>query len=116
MRGRETIDMLGAIVLASLLPQGPDSSDLSTVRAMEARRVEVVERCSHAVCSVMDMKSPGGGSGVIFDPRGFVLTNYHVVGQADTKKKERPANPLPGIGGAAKPVLPEPPEPTTTTS
>ena len=78
---------------------------------MEARRVEVVERCSHAVCSVMDMKSPGGGSGVIFDPRGFVLTNYHVVGQADTKKKERPANPLPGIGGAAKPVLPEPPEP-----
>ena len=63
--------------------QDPIQDPLAGVAASEARRVAVIERCAAAVCSVMSMDSPGGGSGVVFDPRGFVLTNYHVVGAPD---------------------------------
>ena len=66
---------------------------LAAVAESEARRVAVIDRCSHAVCSVMSMDSPGGGSGVIIDPAGFLLTNFHVVGKPDKDYK-----------------LPEPPE------
>jgi len=61
---------------------------LDAVAASEARRVAVIDRCAKAVCSVMSMDSPGGGSGVIFDPAGLVLTNYHVVGQPDKGYKQ----------------------------
>ncbi|HEX5054627.1 MAG TPA: trypsin-like peptidase domain-containing protein [Planctomycetota bacterium] len=66
---------------------GMQDPDLAAVLADEARRATVVARCSAAVCSVMSMDSPGGGSGVVFDPSGFVLTNYHVVGEADDDYK-----------------------------
>jgi S1-C subfamily serine protease len=71
--------MLLALTLACCAPQAP----LDVARANEARRVAVVERCAPAVASVMAMDAPGGGSGVVIDPRGFVLTNYHVVGEPD---------------------------------
>lgn len=67
---------------------------LAAVQAAAARRVEVIARCAPAVCSVMAMDAPGGGSGVIIDPAGFVLTNYHVVGDAD-KDHLLPASPEP---------------------
>lgn len=67
---------------------------MDAVAKSEAARVAVIDRCSRAVCSVMSMDSPGGGSGVIFDPAGFILTNFHVVGKPDKDYK-----------------LPEPPEP-----
>lgn len=72
--------------------------DLAAARAFEQRRIDLIERCRPAVCSVMDMSAPGGGSGVIFDPRGYVLTNYHVIGAPDTdgktgKEKVLPAGP-----------------------
>lgn len=74
--------------------------DVATVRAAESRRVETIAQCAPAVCSVMDRSAPGGGSGVIFDPRGYVLTNYHVIGAPDTNAKVD-----------KKDVLPAPPEP-----
>ena len=67
---------------------------IDAVTASEARRVAVIDRCAQAVCSVMSMDSPGGGSGVIFDPAGFVLTNYHVVGKPD-KDYKPPKAPKP---------------------
>ena len=62
---------------------GVQDPDLAAVLRSEQRRVATIERCAAAVCSVMSMDSPGGGSGVVFDPNGFVLTNYHVVGKPD---------------------------------
>lgn len=88
--------MIEALLLVAL-PQEPD---LARVRAAEQRRTEVVARCAPAVCSVMDMDAPGGGSGVVFDPNGYVLTNYHVVGEPDSndevpRDKVLPAPPAP---------------------
>ncbi|HEB52904.1 MAG TPA: trypsin-like serine protease, partial [bacterium] len=71
--------MMHLAVLAACVMQDP----IAAVAQSQARRVAVIERCAKAVCSVMSMDSPGGGSGVIFDPAGFLLTNFHVVGGAD---------------------------------
>jgi hypothetical protein len=79
--------MMLLAVLASCVMQDP----IDAVAASESRRVAVIARCAQAVCSVMSMDSPGGGSGVIFDPAGFVLTNYHVVGKPDKGYKLKDA-------------------------
>ena len=71
--------MLLAVAIACSI-QDP----LQAVADAQARRVAVIERCSRAVCSVMSMDAPGGGSGVIVDPSGILLTNYHVIGEADS--------------------------------
>ena len=105
--------MFPAILFVACLQQAPD---IAAVQASESRRIEIMQRCAGAVCSVMDMKAPGGGSGVIIDPSGIVLTNYHVVGQPDSQKESgKPDGPLPKIpglgGGKPDPVLPEAPAP-----
>lgn len=89
--------MLALSLICVLLPQDPA---VAAVRAAEQRRVEVIARCAPAVCSVMDMQAPGGGSGVLIDPSGYVLTNFHVIGGADTDEKTKKDK-----------VLPAPPEP-----
>ncbi|MBX3462658.1 MAG: trypsin-like peptidase domain-containing protein [Planctomycetes bacterium] len=88
-------------MLAALGPAAQDP-DLAAVLAHEARRTRVIAECAPAVCSVMAMDAPGGGSGVVIDPTGwrladaggFVLTNYHVVGEPDADH-ELPAAPPP---------------------
>src|SRR5207253_4038374 len=56
---------------------------------------EVLDAYSHAVTSVVDAVGPavvsvslprGGGSGVVFTPDGYLLTNAHVVGRAGAVK------------------------------
>src|SRR5947208_3127719 len=56
---------------------------------------EVLDAYSHAVTSVVDAVGPavvsvslrhGGGSGVLFTPDGYLLTNAHVVGRAGSVK------------------------------
>lgn len=79
------------MMLALALAFGAVQDPFAAVQASEARRVATVARCAPAVCSVMAMDAPGGGSGVVFDPRGFVLTNFHVVGEPD--KGYRPSVP-----------------------
>lgn len=73
--------MVGAACLCAVPLAAQDP--LSLARADEAKRVAVIAACAPAVCSVMAMDATGGGSGVVFDPAGFVLTNYHVVGEPD---------------------------------
>src|SRR3954469_16877916 len=58
-----------------------------------SRDEEVLDAYSHAVTSVVEAVGPavarvslarGGGSGVLFTPDGYLLTNAHVVGRAHT--------------------------------
>jgi len=60
---------------------------------------EVLDAYSHAVTSVVDRVGPavvsvslrrGGGSGVLFTPDGYLLTNAHVVGRAASVKISLP--------------------------
>ena len=60
--------------------------DLARVRAAERERIAVMARVAPAVCSVMPLDAPGGGSGVVIDPHGFVVTNFHCVGKPDVKR------------------------------
>lgn len=78
------------LILALAAPQG--ASNLEEVRRAEARRTSVVARVAPAVCSVMPVDSAGGGSGVIIDPAGYILSNFHVVQRRQQKKKD----PVPG--------------------
>ncbi|MBM3962607.1 MAG: trypsin-like serine protease [Planctomycetes bacterium] len=80
---RAALAVAAAAVVAAPVVRAQDP--LAAVRADEARRVALVARCAPAVCAVMAMDEPGGGSGVVFDARGYVLTNYHVVGEPDPK-------------------------------
>ncbi len=57
----------------------PADKDLGRVLDWQSRRIEVVNRVAPTVVSVFDEQRLGGGSGVIFDERGYGLTNYHVV-------------------------------------
>ena len=86
--------MMFALAIALWGMQDP----IAATAASEARRIAVVAACSPAVCSVMSMDQPGGGSGVVFDPHGFVLTNYHVVGEPD--QGYQPPVPAEPSGGA----------------
>src|SRR5262245_42262429 len=90
-----------AVALGAVALGGMQDPDLAAVVASESRRAGVIERCSLAVCSVMAMDSPGGGSGVVFHPAGFVLTNYHVVGEADDDY-QLPQPPEPGEADLAE--------------
>lgn len=57
-----------------------ETPPLTLVRADEARRVAAFERASRAVVCVFARDDlQGGGSGVVIDPAGYGLTNFHVV-------------------------------------
>jgi S1-C subfamily serine protease len=57
-----------------------DPADLKAARRFEARQMTLIRRLSPSVAAVFKEGEPGGGSGVIVDPRGYVLTNFHVSG------------------------------------
>jgi S1-C subfamily serine protease len=53
---------------------------LTAAREAESRRVALVARLAPSVAAVFQGEEPaqGGGSGVVIDPAGYVLTNFHV--------------------------------------
>lgn len=57
-----------------------NEAKLTTVRADETQRVAAIAQVLPAVvCVLEDRERSGGGSGVLIDPQGFGLTNFHVV-------------------------------------
>ena len=73
----------GAALASLVAPLLAQSDDLTGVAGFEARRMAVMARVAPAVCGVMAMRDPGGGSGVVIDPAGHLLTNFHCVGQEE---------------------------------
>jgi len=66
---------------------GEPLSGVDPVMQAEERRVEMIQRVAPSVVCVFDRNQRGGGSGVIIDPRGYGLTNFHVVaGMLETRR------------------------------
>ena len=77
---------LAVIVASSTLLAQTDNELLERLRRLEAKRKALIAKVSPSVCSVMGLKARGGGSGVIFHPRGWILTNFHVTGKNKVMK------------------------------
>ena len=75
--------VIGSLCCASLaaspLLQSDQDEALARLEKYEAARTKIIAMVEPSVCSVMSLKAPGGGSGVIISPRGWALTNYHVT-------------------------------------
>jgi S1-C subfamily serine protease len=56
--------------------------ELAAVKKAEALRVAAIESVYGAVVAIFGNDRGGGGSGVLYDPIGYALTNHHVVGAA----------------------------------
>ncbi|MFN5323098.1 MAG: S1C family serine protease [Planctomycetota bacterium] len=79
--------------LASISPaaaQTVPASELSPqdweiVRAAERQRLEAIRLVEGSVVAIYDFGRQGGGSGVVIDPSGIVVTNHHVIMGAGVK-------------------------------
>lgn len=58
---------------------GVVGADVARVRLSEQERIAVIEKVRPAVVAIYARGGQGGGSGVLIDPAGFALTNFHVV-------------------------------------
>jgi S1-C subfamily serine protease len=74
----------GAADLPAEEPAAPSLSaeDWSAIRAAEQARIQAIEQVSGTVVAIYGNDRQGGGSGVLFHPAGFALTNHHVVAAA----------------------------------
>ena len=59
-----------------------DADDMKLILAAEQARVKAINKVMGSVVAIYSEIRGGGGSGVIFDPSGLVLTNHHVVASA----------------------------------
>src|SRR5947209_7468296 len=73
-------------LVTALLVAGVAAADLAAVKQAEARRIEAISKVRPAVVAVFSENMDGGGSGVLIDPAGFALTNFHVVDEGHAFK------------------------------
>jgi serine protease Do len=71
---RIPIHFFAALIAGAAFLASPDD-----VRNAESRRIAVISKIRPAVVAVFANGGQGGGSGVVIDPEGFALTNFHVV-------------------------------------
>ncbi|MCO5165460.1 MAG: trypsin-like peptidase domain-containing protein [Planctomycetes bacterium] len=73
---------LTLLLAPASLAQDDGDEVLRRALAAEAAQVALVARLAPTVAAVFPGEAPGGGggSGVVIDPRGLVLTNFHVSG------------------------------------
>ena len=77
-----------ACCLAVAAAESLTPDELAKVKAGEGARIAAIEKVYGAVVAIYGMNvARGGGSGVLFDPDGFALTNYHVVRAAGRQGK-----------------------------
>jgi S1-C subfamily serine protease len=74
-----TFALLILCASTSTRADGSRDRDLALVQKAEERRVELIDRVTPSVVCIYDKRERGGGSGVIIEPDGYGLTNYHVV-------------------------------------
>ena len=76
--GAFSLALVLACAVAAPAQDGDDA--LARVLAAEQRQVALIERLAPTVAAVFQGEEvgQGGGSGVIIDPEGYVLTNFHV--------------------------------------
>ncbi len=60
----------------------PTATELATIRAAEQARISAIDSVYGSVVAIYGNDRKGGGSGVVYDPAGFALTNHHVVAAA----------------------------------
>ena len=56
--------------------------ELAAVKAAQAQRAQAIESFYGAVVAIFGNDRAGGGSGVLYDPAGYALTNHHVIAGA----------------------------------
>ena len=59
--------------------EGITPGELDQVKAAEEARIRTIQQVNGSVVAIYGMQPRAGGSGVIYDPAGYALTNYHVV-------------------------------------
>src|SRR6516165_186689 len=75
-------------VLAALLLQGSRAQDIDPrVKEAEEKRIAVIEKVKPSVVAIFGPGGNGGGSGVLIDPEGYALTNFHVTAGAGNTMK-----------------------------
>jgi S1-C subfamily serine protease len=70
-----------ALVILAALAGSSFAADALDPRLqkMEQERIAAIEKARPAVVSIFSPGGQGGGSGVVIDENGYVLTNFHVV-------------------------------------
>ena len=70
----------GLLLLCAAAPVDAGGDELALVQADEARRVAAFAEVTPSVVCIFEARDrSGGGSGVVIDPAGYGLTNFHVV-------------------------------------
>ncbi|MEX2026604.1 MAG: trypsin-like peptidase domain-containing protein [Pirellulaceae bacterium] len=76
---------LAGPLLAQESSESISSADLAAVKAAQMQRAQAIDSVYGAVVSIFGNDRAGGGSGVLYDPAGYALTNHHVVAGAGTE-------------------------------